>query len=331
MTDGNQPTTKRRQSRRALLAMAAVAGAAAGAKVLTAPEAEAANVGIGGNIRLGVTDVFTGNVSTNLIGDVNGQFIQFWNNSSSPFAPAFVGLGRSQGLYGTISPAPIDSRFSGNKIGVAAQGGAYGVFAVAKATNGAAVYGESDKGNAVHGKSTTSGGSGIVGEAVTAYGVFGRSDSGTGVRGETNSGMGVEGVGNPGVLGTSNVGAGVSGTGQPGVEGTSSTGSGVHGETTSGTGVEASVAGGGTGIALHARGQVRFDTAGSDKFTAGQASQVVFGVLPPPGSKILVTLNQNPGPGNALKFVKRTSDTGFTVFLLKPVGGTVSFSYFVIR
>ena len=55
------------------------------------------------------------------------------------------------------------------------------------------------------------------------------------------------------------------------------------------------------------------------------------GVSTPPGSKILVTLNQNPGRGNALKFVKRTSDTGFTVVLLKAVTGGVSFSYFVLR
>ena len=105
----------------------------------------------------------------------------------------------------------------------------------------------------------------------------------------------------------------------------------MHGETTSGVGVEASVASGGNGVALHARGEVRFDTAGSDKFTAGQSMKVVSGVPTAPGAKILVTLNQNPGPGNALKFVKRTSDTGSTVNLLKPVTGTVSFSYFVIR
>ena len=63
----NRINPGRRPSRRALLTTAALVGAAAGAKVLTAPEALANNVGIGGNLRLGVTDSFTGNVSTNLI------------------------------------------------------------------------------------------------------------------------------------------------------------------------------------------------------------------------------------------------------------------------
>ncbi len=52
--------------------------------------------------------------------------------------------------------------------------------------------------------------------------------------------------------------------------------------------------------------------------------------MTPAGCKVLVTLMQNPGPDNGLKYVKRTSDTGFTVYLHKPVGGVVAFAYFVI-
>ncbi len=83
-------------------------------------------------------------------------------------------------------------------------------------------------------------------------------------------------------------------------------------------------------MALKAEGSVAFSSAGIETFSRGQATRAVSGVVTPPGVKILVTLNQNPGPGNALKYVKRTSDTGFTVYLLKPVSGKVSFSYFVI-
>ena len=83
-------------------------------------------------------------------------------------------------------------------------------------------------------------------------------------------------------------------------------------------------------MALRAEGPVSFSSAGSGMLSRGQASKVVQGVSTPPGSKVLVTLNQNPGPGNALKYVKRSGDTEFTVYLLKPVDGPVSFSYFVL-
>jgi hypothetical protein len=348
--------------------MAAVAGAAAGTKALRTPDAEAAAVGNGASMRWGVTDNYTGGSSTNLLGNVGGQMVQFWNNynGGNGFAPALVGLGRKQGLYGLVSPQGIDARFSGKTIGVAAQGGDYGVFAIAKTTGGAAVYGASSVGNALHGESTSGGGSGVIGEAVGGFGVWGQSDSGAGVHGETNSGKGVEGVGNPGVYGTSNAGRGVegsgnpgvygssvtgvgvqgsgqtgvegtstaagpgvSGSGLPGVQGTSNAGSGVLGQTTSGIGVEASVAAGGTGIALHAKGHARFDTSGAGKFVAGERLKAVA-TATPPGCKILVTLNNNPGPANALKYVKRTA-TGFTVYLQKKVTGNVRFSWFVIR
>jgi hypothetical protein len=84
------------------------------------------------------------------------------------------------------------------------------------------------------------------------------------------------------------------------------------------------------GVALRATGAVSFSSAGTAKFRKGQSQVAVEGVRTPPGAKILVTLSQNPGKENALKYVRRTSDTGFTVHLLRPVPGVVAFSYFVI-
>lgn len=84
------------------------------------------------------------------------------------------------------------------------------------------------------------------------------------------------------------------------------------------------------GVALRVDGPVSFKTSGTARFTKGRATRSVTGVATPPGVRILVTLNQNPGPGNALKYVKRTSDNGFTAYLLKPVTGGVEFSWFVI-
>lgn len=314
MADAIARTIAPRKSRRALLTIAAAAAGAAGLKSISGV-AEAGNIADGQSYKLGETNSYTGSTTTNVIGTVNGQFIQYWNGSTANFAPAFVALGKKQGLIGAINdgggyPAGLTS---GNTIGVGAQGGQYGVYAVAEKSGGAAVYGESPVGNAVHGKATASGGSGVVGEATTAYGVYGSATSGNGVSGEASTGKGVYGSG---------------GTG--GVYGTSSTGYGVFGSSNTGTGVIAAATAA-SGLALHAQGAVRFDSAGTDKFVKDEVSKAVTGVATPPGCKILVTLNQNPGPGNALKYVKRTSDTGFTVFLLKPVTGNVSFSYFVIR
>lgn len=322
MADAIARTIERRKSRRALLTVAVAAAGAAGLKSLSGV-AEAGNIADGQSYKLGETNSYTGSTTTNVIGTVNGQFIQYWNGSTANFAPAFVALGKKQGLIGAINdgggyPAGLTS---GNTIGVGAQGGQYGVYAVAEKTGGAAVYGQSGVGNALHGKSTSSGGSGLVGEATSGYGAYGKATSGDGVRGDSSTGRGVLGAGDIGVLGNG---------GTTGVEGSSSSGTGVVASTTTGTGLRAT-ASDASGIALHAEGPVRFQTAGTDKFTANQSSKVISGVPTPPGCKILVTLNQNPGPGNALKYVKRTSDTGFTVFLLKPVTGNVSFSYFVIR
>jgi hypothetical protein len=118
---------------------------------------------------------------------------------------------------------------------------------------------------------------------------------------------------------------------------TTGAGRGVYGVCAEGVGVEAySVTGialkaiSPEGVALRASGPVQFSSAGTGAFKRGQQMVPVAGPATPPGCSILVTLNQNPGPGNALKYVKRTGDAGFTVYLLKPVAGRVSFSYFVI-
>lgn len=321
MADAMARTTGRK-SRRALLTVAAVAAGAASLKSLS-DVAEAGNIASGQSYKMGETNTYTGALTTNVIGTVNAQLIQYWNNSTANFAPAFVGLGKKQGIIGMVNDGGgfNSSLVSGNTMGVGAQGGQYGLYAIAEKTGGAAVYGVSGAGNALHGKTTASGGSGVVGEATTGYGAYGKATSGDGVRGDSTSGRGVVGAGDTGVEGSG---------GSVGVKGTTSSGTGVIAETASGTGMRAS-ASAANGIALYAQGPVRFDTAGTGKFAKGQSSKVISGVPTPPGCKILVTLNQNPGPNNALKYVKRTSDTGFTVYLLKAVTGVVSFSYFVIR
>ena len=118
--------------------------------------------------------------------------------------------------------------------------------------------------------------------------------------------------------------------GDEAVHGFADTGIGVLATTDTGAALQAE-AGSPDGLGLAVTGAVKLTAAGLGKFKKGQSNAVVAGPKTPNGVKILVTLMQNPGPGNGLKYVKRTSDTGFTVYLQKPVGGMVSFAYFVIQ
>lgn len=113
----------------------------------------------------------------------------------------------------------------------------------------------------------------------------------------------------------------------PAIVGNAAQGVGVHAASVSGTALEAKST---SGLAIRATGGLAFSSAGTGAFQRGEVSRAVTGPATPPGCSILVTLNQNPGPGNALKYVKRTGPAGFTVYLLKPVAGRVGFSYFVI-
>ena len=111
------------------------------------------------------------------------------------------------------------------------------------------IYGESEIGVGVHGKSYSGygvygdgSGHGVGGHSYSGYGVHGISESGDGVRGESNTGTGVYGKhitrDNYGYLG--GAGSGVYGCGSNydgGVYGTSPSGDGVAGMSTSGNGV----------------------------------------------------------------------------------------------
>jgi hypothetical protein len=109
----------------------------------------------------------------------------------------------------------------------------------------------------------------------------------------------------------------------------STAGAGLHGESETGVGVWAEATKP-AGFALRAVGKVSFNSAGVGRFKRGESAKVVTGVTVPATAKILVTLNQDPGPGNTLKLARRVSATSFEVQLLVAASKATRFSYFVI-
>lgn len=88
----------------------------------------------------------------------------------------------------------------------------------------------------------------------------------------------------------------------------------------------------GTGRALEATGPVKFSTSGVDLIASGTANKVVTpGVDLGPQSKVLITLNGNPGAGVTLHrvLINGTTDT-FTVFLTEPAAADTRFCWFVL-
>jgi hypothetical protein len=121
-------------------------------------------------------------------------------------------------------------------------------------------------------------------------------DGGTAIRATASDTTGVESnVGNNGIA----------------FKATSTTGAGLVSETAGGLAIRATVVG--SGVALHARGRVRFSSAGAATILKGQQVRTITSVDVPPGAKILAMLNANPGPGNAVQLVRRVSGTAFNV------------------
>ena len=228
--------------RRALIAGAAVLGAAGVASIASAPSAQAGN---GDALRLGRFNRCTSRTEVEGTRDrwvneggptnsINTNFLVSLRSTAPPRV--------AETLYGLRSVTVVE--------GLSPRGGE--VISLAGWVNGrgTGVQGTSDTGTGVSGKADSgtgvaaSGGSrGVVADASNAAGIgvagTANGTGGTGVKG-VGEGVGVDGRGGIGVLGTSAASVGVKGvsTSGTGVEGTSTASVGVKGVSTSGTGVE---------------------------------------------------------------------------------------------
>ena len=223
-------------------------------------------------------------------------------------------------------------------------------------TSNTVFWGASSAGTGVYGTSSSS--NGVLGESSSGFGVYGSSSSSYGVLGDSNSSYGVCGgsfatdqpamvaqsFGNStGLLGYSGsinppaapaktgvYGYAVQDASSRGVTGRTTAGRGVNGLATSGIGVYA--AAGTSGTAFHAQGRVSFSTAGLATIGAGTASAVVSpGLDLTSSSKILCTLEGNPGPGVTIhRVVKNTADDYFTIYLTAAAANNVKVAWFLI-
>ena len=215
----------------------------------------------------------------------------------------------------------------------------------------------------VRGRTTSTGGSGVVGQSVAtsgfSYGVrgFTGSDFGAGVRGEGPF-RGAEGVatdvGSPGVgiVGESKGnGVGVVGFVGPGYEyfpkegvhgesndagaygavGRSLHGTAVQGRSDDGIAVHAN-AGLAAGTALKVDGRAVFSRSGRANVLAGQSTKVVNGVPLTSSSLVLATIQ---GSGAAGVYVKSVSisvaNSWFTIRLSKAVAANTPVAWFVVN
>ena len=198
---------------------------------------------------------------------------------------------------------------SGTGVGVQATtgGGNAGVFATS--SSGEGVYAQSggtagtDPGttqHGVHGVTSAAGYCGVFGEYVG-------SGTAAAVQGTNTSGRG----------------QGVVGFGQTGVWGLALTG---------GTGVEASTALDGTGIALNAIGPTQFSLSGLVSIAAGKTSATVSGVSLRSGSLVLATVQNDAGV--SVKFATPTvkkSKITITLSGAVPAGKTANVAWFVVN
>lgn len=342
------------QTRRRLLTLMGVGGAAALASVLTTKEAQAGHDGTN-VLHLGEGNTTPPGSSTGVGANVNGFAFGVDNfhtgdaggihGRSVGSLPGVQGVGHTPsfaGVFGvsSLEPAPHPIGFG--------KGSGDGVRGMSGSGNG--VRGESETGAGVSGHSD----SGVAGNFFTNSGkalqVTGVVDITADFAGrevviiESNhagegalsanarvGGIGVEGAAFPteqelefedqkagyGVRGIAMSAEGGYGEGPGvGVHGQSGSGTGVLGISQSGTAVEArsGVEGDGTGIALLVRGKSMFSTAGSAVIPAGQSSVFVANGAVTSESHISVTLVGNPGV-RALQWVERAPGTGFTVHL----------------
>jgi hypothetical protein len=188
-------------------------------------------------------------------------------------------------------------------------------------------------------------GVGVVGQGGEQMGVWGFSDQSFGVLGDgfgpSPAGVVGRSAAGTGVAGTSGVGSmtfpettGVfgraGGVASTGVMGVSSDGIALRGETADGTALKVEATG--AGRALEADGPVKFSTSGVGTIASGTANkQVTPGVDLGPQSKLIVTLNGNPGTGITLwrAVINGSTDT-FTVFLTGPAAADTRFCWFVL-
>jgi hypothetical protein len=169
--------------------------------------------------------------------------------------------------------------------------------------NGDAVFGIADvTGNGVHGL--------FQGPTTSGFGVFGE---------HTQGGVAIQGNS----LTASSISTGVLGLGK----------TGVYGLTTSGgTGVRASEAFDGTGVALQVVGPATFTRSGISSIAAGKTSKTVTGVPLTALSLVLATVQNNAGVSVAF-VVPSVSGSSFSINLNKavPVGKTAKVGWFVVN
>jgi len=190
---------------------------------------------------------------------------------------------------------------------------------------------------------------GLLGNSPAGIGVYGVSGSGTGVYGQSGSTAGATGTrhGMHGVTdaaGYCGVFGEYVGTGQAAaVQGTNLSGSGqgvvgygtsgVLGLATSGgTGIVASEALDGTGLAFHAVGGAAFDLSGIVSIPAGATSATVTGVSLRSGSLVLATVQNNAGV--YVKYAApNVSGSKVTINLNKavPSGKTAKVAWFIVN
>ena len=212
---------------------------------------------------------------------------------------------------------------------------------------------------------------GVWGRSNGGYGVYGSAGTGTGVRGVSTSGIGVRSSSassvqpalsaqssghNTAVFGFSGTsgllpppatpartgvyGYAVQDASSKGVYGRSGAGLGVYGQASSGSGLRGYATSGRaisaeatTGIALHAKGRVQLEqSSGSATIAAGTKTKMVS-----PGfdltatSKVLVTLNGNPGGTTVLQRVAiNATANSFTVVLSAVAANNTRFSWLVL-
>lgn len=323
------------RSRRAVLAAVIGGGAALVAQALGhAPRAAATH----GDVHLGGTEAVNTTASTTQIKCTTAAAIAV----ECKAAAGGIGLrgqvvGSGQGVYGlapaitaSITQGVYGNSYSSSGRGVegkasASSGTTYGVLGMANSVNGYGVYGQGGIG--VKGWSNEAGKPALVGHSYAGV---------TGVLGHSGSSSLPTPPDKTGVYGRA-----TQDSGSRGVHGYSTSGRGVYGQATGGTGVYgyASTGRGGyftagaTGTALEVNGRLKVSgAAGLETLTAGNSSLVVTpGVDIVSSSKILVTIEGNPGAGVTLhRVAKSTSADTFTVYLTGAASSDVKVGYLVI-
>jgi hypothetical protein len=236
-------------------------------------------------------------------------------------------------LVATAIGRPLPTRAADGEAMVV--GGEYTSTTVTRITTatsrGTAIRGNSDSGIAIHGVSGSY--VGVWGESTSVMGVRGISTSASGVAGSSASGAGITGdsASGPGVGGQSPV-VGVHGNSAPGVavRGDTVSGFGVYGRADSGTGLYGSSA---SSYALHTKGRLRFDRAGSIATVAAGARSVVVtpGFDLTANTKVLATLQGSAGGVTTIHrvSVNAAADT-FTIYLTANAARAVHVAYLVI-